>query len=84
MLTRTRLETGNGWQEFSAPTVDVARLVANVCGYSVDVEPMEPGRVLVRAESASAKLTFRGTTVHDACQKLIESLSGQKETNEHA
>ncbi len=75
MLTCVRVD--DRWASFDAPTLTVACLVANTCGFQdVDVEPMEPGRVRITAKSDKRTITYTGTTVHDACHKLIVALAG--------
>ncbi len=70
-----RLKSQKGWVELEAPNIDVARLVSAAYGFTVDVEPMGPGRCVVTAEGSGTRMSFSGTTVHDACHKLIESLT---------
>ncbi len=63
------------------PSLDVARLIAGSAGfYDVDCEPMEPGKVKVSAYGRNKKLSTNGTTVHDACDKLIRLLVGEMTT----
>ena len=60
---------------FEAPTLEVARLVASACGWEVDVEPLEPGRVSLKAHRNGATIGVTGTTVYDAAEKLISRLT---------
>ena len=75
---RTRLKLGGAdWFEYEAPTLGSLRCVAEVFGWTVDVEPMEPGKVVVRATGANRSLSFTGTSVHEACHKMILALAGR-------
>ena len=69
---------GKSALRYPAPELDVARLVAGLRGfYDVDVEPTGNGRgTKVTARSNGATVTFSGTSVADACNKLIDYLAG--------
>ncbi len=58
-------------------SLDVAKLVAASKGYSdIDIEPGRPGQVSLKAYSKAGVLSFSGTSIYDACDKLIMSLIG--------
>ncbi len=68
---------------FYASTLDVARLAAATAGYHCDVEPMEPGRVMVTATAVRDGSTIRcsGNTTAEACSRLISKLHAKIEGN---
>ncbi len=68
------VHTDEGKLSFEAPTLEVARLVANSLGYNVDLEPMEPGKCRLTAQKGSITIRINGTTVYDAAGKLIKKL----------
>lgn len=55
--------------------VNVARMIAATAGYSVDLEPMEPGRVKVTAtKDGAGPLHGTGKNVDDACLDIINKI----------
>lgn len=61
------------------PSLEVARLVAGCCGfYDVDVEPGRPGVVSIIAMADKRTIRTNGTTVYDACEKLIALLAKEE------
>lgn len=63
----------------TATSLEVARMVATSFGFEdVDVEPGEPGRCKVTATGPNKTVVANGTSAKDACQKLIELLTGER------
>lgn len=71
---RVTVETAEGNLNFEAPTLEVARLVASAHGFDVDLEPMEPGRVKLRAHRGKTTINCTGSTENDAAEKLLKGL----------
>ena len=58
-----------------ANLIDVARLVSAAFGFhDVDVEPMGPGKARATASGKDVKLVVHGSSVEDACDRLVETL----------
>lgn len=55
----------------------VASLVANFYGFHLDMEPMEPGRYLLRAKSGDASFTETGSSVSEVYEKFVHKLIGE-------
>lgn len=62
---------------FDAPTPAVAGLLAGAMGYTVDIEPWEPGRVKLTATHAKTGAVIRtnGSSPAEAAGKLINLLA---------
>lgn len=70
---------GKSVLRYPAQELDVARLVAGICGfYDVDVEPTGRGQgANVTAYAEGLRINFSGTSIADACSKLIDYLAGE-------
>jgi hypothetical protein len=67
---------GDTERKVRTTSLDVARLVAGATGFpDVDVEPQEPGRVVVTASGPGKTLRATGATIYDACEKLIRLMA---------
>jgi len=50
-------------------------MLASAHGFDVDCEPMEPGRVKLKATDGKRTIAVTGATVNDAATKLLEKLT---------
>lgn len=57
--------------------VAVARLIADVFHYDVDIEPMGPGKCVLTARGKSQKLTYNGFSRSDVAEKFVKELIGE-------
>ncbi len=71
------VRTQAGRLKLDANVLDVARFLASVRGYNLDIEPMEPGRAKLTATHGNTGAIIRatGSSVVTAAKKLISLLT---------
>lgn len=74
-----RIGTGKRLLNLDAEALDVAMFLANVFGYSLDLEPTGTGGFLLTATHwrSNNRIKASGRNIKDASKKLIELLTGE-------
>ncbi len=70
--------TSDGTVGFEASTLEVARMVASVFGFEVDLEPQMAGKSTVKLTAShrtKATLVFNGKNINEAAGGLIKALT---------